>query len=72
MSSDGFVILYSKDDANIWTAKIYDYDKQLVGFAGPEELGEVVRQVDRLTSRYKIIQEMPSLLKGIVPDEEKE
>lgn len=72
MSSSNFVIVYNKNDANVWTAKIYDYDKQLVGTAGPEELGEVVRQVDRLTSRYKIIQEMPSLLKGIVPDEEKE
>jgi hypothetical protein len=68
-----FFIVYSQDEkANIWTAKIYTHDKEEVGTAGPDTLDEVVRHVDRLTSRYKVLQEMPSLLKGIVPDEEKE
>jgi hypothetical protein len=68
-----FFIVYSQDDSGrVWTAKIYTHDKEEVGMAGPDTLDEVVRHVDRLTSRYQVLQEMPSLLKGIVPDEEKD
>lgn len=67
-----FVIVYNKDDNNIWFAKIYTHNKELVGVAGPGSIDAVVQHVDRLTSRYKVLDEMPSLLKGFVLDEEKE